>query len=71
MFIIHNSYPKWTPVTVMIQDGETEEFMNQFKFRPSVKLSLAAKSAQLYLPTIRPPEVTYPVTGQTKVSIVG
>ena len=67
MFIIHNSYPKWTPVSIMTQDGETTHFLNHFPSWPCVDLNLASKSKELHLPFVQQPEVTYPVTGQTKV----
>lgn len=57
MFVDQCSYPAWTPVTVVIQDGEVWEFYSHFSSWPFVDLRLAEKSFALYLPVVKEPDI--------------
>lgn len=68
LFIVQKHYPKWTPVTVVTDQFETEEFTAHFPSWPWVDLQLAQRSDKLRLPFIKAPNLSYPATGQTKVA---
>ena len=69
LYISQNNYPKWTPVTVVTEGVEAQEFAAHFSSWSWVNLSQGQRSAELILPVIHPPSVTYPATGQTKVCV--
>ena len=71
MFISSQSYPKWTPVTVVTEQAEPATFSAHFPFWSSPNLALTPRARELGLPRVRAPEVTYPATGQTKVGVAG
>lgn len=68
LFVAQCSYPKWTPVTVVIQDGEVWEFYSHFSSSPFVDLRLAERSSALYLPPQKEPDFPAPANSQTKVT---
>ncbi len=69
LYISQNNYPKWTPVTVVTEGVETQEFAAHFSSWSWVDLSKGQRSSELCLPDVRPPLVTYPATGQIKVTV--
>ena len=70
LYISQNNYPKWTPVTVVTEGVEAQEFAVHFSSWPWVDLSKGQRSSELHLPDVRPPLVTYPATGQIKVKVL-
>ena len=67
LFVRQCSYPKWTPVTVVIQDGEVWQFYSHFSSWPFVNLKLSKRSHALYLPVQAEPEFPPPDNIQVKV----
>lgn len=68
LFVAQCSYPKWTPVTVVTQDGEVWEFYSHFSSWPFVDLTLVERSSALFLPTQKEPDFPAPTNSQTKVT---
>ena len=68
LFMTSQSYPNWTPVTMVTQFGETAGFSSHFPSWPITDLRLSPRKEELNLPLVRVTEVSYPATGQTKVS---
>ena len=67
MFVAHCSYPEWTPITVVIQDGEVWEFYSHFSSWPFIDLRLSEKASSLYLPVQKEPKFASPANSQIKV----
>lgn len=69
LYISRNNYPKWTPVTIVTEGVEAQEFAAHFSSWSWANLSQGQRSAELCLPVFHPPSITYPATGQTKVCV--
>ena len=55
-------------MVAMTQDAEVPSFCDHFPDWVMNDLSSTHESSKLRLPGLKPPKITYPVTGQLKVS---